>query len=366
MLQRFLLVQMAIALGFASAAIPAAVAGDFWDQPAAQSSDPSPEVNDEVTPAPPSSPEEARAAEFQRHMERGDKLAIEAANTGMLRRRPGRRPIGWSHAKELAKQAVRAYERATGVAPNAAEPHFRAAAVLNRHLLSSDSLALNSAVLRDRKYADRALEHWRAFATLAPLDPRVTDTLFDQALVHTRLATEDDFRAAVRCYEILLERTSSAGGMRDFGTYYGNLAETYMMIGQLADAIATYERALEYGNSPIHGYGLAVALDRDGQNERAREVMLTYAMADRLSALQRDGVFFVPRGESDYYLGLGYETLGDTTRALKYYRRYIKSNAHPRYQPRAKAHIKALEATKKKPSRGKANKSDSIDDKLDW
>ncbi len=358
-------------LGLAlSIAVPTpALASDLWSYIVASKQ----AQNDEDAPDQPEdgSPDSDVILRYALYMAQADKLAIEALNgNSQFRRPPGTRaPTRWSHSTELAKQSVQYYERAAALRPDLGEPHFRAAEVINRHLLAAGSLDIGGMILRERKYAERALTHWRAFAELDPLDPRVTDTLFDQALVYTRLATTDDFHKAIRCYETLLQRTSSSGGLRDFGTYYGNLAETYMMVGRLPDAIATYERALEYGNGPVHGYGLAVALDRDGQTERAREVMLHYAMSDKLGALVRDGVFFVPRGERDYYLGLGYDALGDHVRALDHYERFIRSKAHPQYQPRAVAHVKRLKAIVKtlpKPTPLRVKKSDKLEFGSGW
>ena len=172
----------------------------------------------------------------------------------------------------------------------------------------------------------------------------MTTTLFDRALVYTRLATEPDFVQAVALYETLIERSDLRSlPAEQVATWLANLAETYMMVGRLGDAIDTYQRALEYRAEPAYGYGLAVALDRDGQTALAREVMLSYAASDQMRDLQRGSVFFVPEGEVDYYLALGYDALDDLDQAAKHFRRFVASGAHPRYQARANENLRRIE-----------------------
>lgn len=302
-------------------------AGDLWNIPAA-----SPEPADE----------------YLRLMAEGDRQAI---TSGQLRVQ-GRRDVDIG---SIALKAVAAYESASRLRPKAAEPHYRAAEVIHRHFLQE----AKELVFRDRTLAERALDHWRAFETLAPLDPRVTDTLFNRAIVATKLATEKDFEYAIACYEALLTRTDITMARSDLvATWLSNLAETYMMVGRLDQAIEMYEQSLTYNAQPLYGYGLAVALDRNGQTDAAREVMYTYGVGDRLGALTDSGIFFVPEGELDYYLALGNEALGNHAAAADHYRRFIKSGAHPRYQPRAGENLQYIEKqqSKAKPARTPGDK----------
>jgi tetratricopeptide (TPR) repeat protein len=282
----------------------------------------------------------AAEAEFLRQMARGDDFAVQAMEARGMRFVQRQR---WVPSGTLALRAVSAYERASAVRPDDPEPHYRAAEVLHAHFLESPSTS-SDPVLSDRELPERALAHWQAFADLAPLDPRVTSTLFDRALVYTRLATERDFVQAVALYELLIERSDLRSlPAEQVATWLANLAETYMMVGRLGEAIETYQRALDYRAEPAYGYGLAVALDRDGQTALAREVMVSYAASDQMRDLQRGSVFFVPAGEVDYYLALGYEALDDLDQAAKHYRRFIVSGAHPRYQARANENLRRIE-----------------------
>jgi hypothetical protein len=128
---------------------------------------------------------------------------------------------------------------------------------------------------------------------------------------------------------------------------YGNLAETYMMVGKLEQAIDAYKVAMRArGNTGASlTYGYAVSLDRDEQGAEALRVIRSLRResfeAFRLEH-DRGGVFYVPRGEEEYYFALLHEAFGDTEEAIERWNLYIKSGAHPQFQPRAKAHLDAL------------------------
>ncbi|MCG8418500.1 MAG: tetratricopeptide repeat protein [Proteobacteria bacterium] len=301
---------IAVAVGVSVVTVPASTTADtLWQLPEDR----------------PGSQRQSKASEYRSYMTRADDHAIQAMEVKIARtlRKP-RRPRSY-HA--LVEEAVRLYELAAEVKPDQAEPHYRAAEVLHTHVLSQPS---GGPTIRDRSQAERALAHWNAFEKLAPLDPRMNSILDRRAIVYTRLATQADIERAIVDYETALSRSSQVDAR-----WLGNLAESYMMVGRIDDAIATYRRALEYSNEPLHGYGLAVALDRDSQGELARQVMWAYSMGDRLRSLDSSSVFFVPQGERYYYSALGYEVMGDLKLAALHYRMFIASGAHPRYQPRA-------------------------------
>jgi tetratricopeptide (TPR) repeat protein len=203
-------------------------------------------------------------------------------------------------------------------------------------------------VIRDREGAERTLAHWTAFERLAPLDPRVRNTLFSRALLHTKLATEADFWHAIGYYEKLLSRSDLDTSLSEnVATWLGNLAETYMMVGELEKAVATYGRALEFQNRALYAFGLGVALDRLGHGAKARELVGNYATNGGIDALIADNIFFVPYGELYYYQALAYEALGEYDTAIVKYRQFIASGAHPRYQPRAVENLQRVLATRK-------------------
>lgn len=258
-----------------------------------------------------------------------------------------------STRRRMVEKAALAYETASRARPTAAEPHFRAAAVLLAFYIdcARDDAALCTRVF-DRHAAERVIAHLDRFTAKAPLDPRTDEILFERAVLHTRLATPEHLRAAAVDYEEILRR--SRGEARTdaitnprlrLGLVLGNLAETYMMLGDLDQAIETYRASIRQDLDVSRTFGLAVALDRDEQRGEAIRVLRMQG-EQALSALADDiasqRVFFVPEGEAEYYLALGAEVEGDPVRALEHYEAFVRSGAHPRFQPRAKAHIARL------------------------
>jgi tetratricopeptide (TPR) repeat protein len=287
---------------------------------------------------------EPDATEYDLAMDEGDEAAIAAAGGA----------ASPATIKKKIELAVRAYERAAKADPKKAEPHWRASNVLYGFYLDCDNGYDKLCDNKDAKHRRRVLEHWHAFEDKAPLDPRVTSMLFDRAILHTKLATEDDLRAAVLDYEALIDRSDQR---LDLGTVYGNLAETHMMLGDLDRAIEFYRLALKNGGQSTVAYGLAVAYDRDYQGAKAREIFAAYGDTQFQSFREalEDGTeqtFFVPEGEAFYYLALGYESLGHDALAVEAWKRFLDSGAHPPYQPRARENLNRLK-TKLKASRDK-------------
>ncbi len=267
---------------------------------------------------------------FELAMQRGDTYALRAARpTGRARLR--------THRDILVRFAIAAYEAAALADPTSPEPHLRAAEIISAHQLKGTASP-------NRFAAMRAIRHWDAFVRLAPLDPRIDEFIFRRSILFTRLGRKKDLERAIEDYARLLRSTRfSTESPSMVAQTLSNMAEVYMMIGRLDDAVAMYTRALEATpNKALYGYGLAVALDRDGQSTRAREIMLKHAAGDRLRDLRSGGVFFVPPAEIHYYLALGYEVLGRRGLAISHYQRFIASGAHPRFQPRARNNLNYL------------------------
>ena len=129
---------------------------------------------------------------------------------------------------------------------------------------------------------------------------------------------------------------------------WGNSAETAMALGRLDEAIRRFEIALDRATYAepewqLALYGLAVALDRDGQVERAR---LTIQRAlERDPSLQRmrdDGVFFEPPGDVFYYTGLAHEVAGDAARAKDAFQEFLIAQPSSLHAVRARAHLALL------------------------
>ncbi|HWU90976.1 MAG TPA: tetratricopeptide repeat protein [Kofleriaceae bacterium] len=296
----------------------------------------------------------------------------DAANDTYLRElREGDEHVGLAttHSGSLAtireqvQRAIQAYRNAAAARPSAAEPYFRIGSVLwsfyletcdadprysTRSPLADCSApdAINTAI------AEQAIQAWNTFEAKAPLDPRLGSglggLLFSRAIVHTKLATRPHLEAAARDYEAILQRSDGKGEVLTL--VWGNLAETYMMLGRLDDAIDTYKETLRHGARISTWYGLAVALDRDGRAALARDAIVAQRLAGyRLFREEVESVqaFYVPRGEVFYYYALAEESFGRIDEALDYWNRFIASGAHPQYQPRAREHIDALLAKKR-------------------
>jgi tetratricopeptide (TPR) repeat protein len=198
-------------------------------------------------------------------------------------------------------------------------------------------------------------DEWTAFARLAPLDPRVDfEFMFDLAIAETQAAglTVEDTKvrarieAALGFYQAALRRTllGDTGAVQN--EVLGNMAESYMMLGDLDDAIATYQQTLRAGAGDLSTtYGLAVAYDRDEQGAKARELVRALG-ADQFDGfkekIRRGDVFFVPLGEERYYLALAEEAFGDDDQAIIDWQAFIDSKAHPQFAARAKANRDAL------------------------
>lgn len=274
---------------------------------------------------------------YEREMERADEYFELALS------------VGYRERKMLLDKVERAFENAIAARPDAAEPHLRLAELLHQRHLFEERIERGQhgvAILHfDKRIAKRVLEHWDAFEAKAPLDPRITDSiLFERSLVHTKLATDEHYEEALKDYEVLLARLLLLRDhVRPLVIY--NAAEILMMLGRLDEAIPLYERAVAMANSTEYVFSLAVALDRHGQGARARDILSRYVedKRDLESIVGEDStIFFVPAGETFYYLAIAYEVMGDPQQAVFFYDKFIRSGAHPRYQPRAREHIERL------------------------
>lgn len=280
-------------------------------------------------------------------MVKADRAAIAAANQAKMRRSAmsiGSRRRWLRRQHGYARQAVALYEKALRAKPNRAEPHYRAATVMYFHFFAGQPERCH----RLKRMCLQVINHWHGFEKAAPLDPRNLDYLFQRALLYTTLAEKRYYKKAVADYMKLINSTRFLSMGRDRATTLGNLAEIYMMLTDIDKALPMYKRALAAGDQALHAYGMAVALDRDGRGEKARELMRRYAegrvnrATGKLKELSRDGVFFVPAGEIYYYHALSYEARGELGSAVVYYQKFLSSGAHPKFQARAKENLKRL------------------------
>lgn len=284
-------------------------------------------------------------------LEQGDALVGEAAACTISR----------SERARLIARGLEQYKLAATARPDQGEPHFRIARTLEAFYVCSNASNTTArddrcgpdasiTMCNDATSARRAAEmiaELEAFEARAPLDARLdtingsNHVLFWRALARTKLATPAQLAAAARDYEAILARDPSGTD----SIVIANLAETYMMIDRLDDAIDTYARAIARGAGTDAQLGLAVALDRDGRGARALDLVRAIGDAELDQFHQRvmlGATFFVPTGEVYYYEAMIEEARGHDALALQHWRAYIASNAHPQYQPGARAHVAAL------------------------
>lgn len=293
-------------------------------------------------------------------LQKGDDAALAASSQS----------VGPTAAVKMVDSAIEAYRGAANVNPKSAEPFYRIGTVLNSFFFDDcDSSGLRMRVPpvtctarfdRIEKARDMVAA-WDRFEELAPLDPRINDLLVTRAITRTKLvATATNptalLEAAAKDYQAVLdredgmlrERFSNGLGM----LVLGNLAETHMMLGNVERAIEVYIEAQRLGARSSTMFGLAVALDRDDRGGDAFTVIRGLG-EEQFEAFHTEwesgNVFFVPPGEEQYYFALASEALGHHSEAIEYWRLYLRSGAHPKFQPRAKEHLDKLLARKNLP-----------------
>jgi tetratricopeptide (TPR) repeat protein len=298
--------------------------------------------------------EDQAQATYDAKLREGDEHAM-LANT---------RSATYAEVKNQINLAVTAYRAAAAAKPAAADPWFRIGRLLSAMYLECDDPTTRAIVCNPRGFdvahAEQVIDAWDEFEKRAPMDPRLsvnlfdTDILFPRAILHTKLASRAHLEAAARDYETILARSDTGDGMNE--RVLGNLAETYMMLGRLEEAIDTYKEALRGASDTSTWYGFAVALDRDERTDQALDVIRSLGEDERdnfHANVMRGRTFFVPAGEKYYYFALVDEALGSFDDAIEGWKAFIDSGAHPQYQPRAKAHLDAL--LKKRKSAPPAN-----------
>jgi tetratricopeptide (TPR) repeat protein len=267
------------------------------------------------------------------------------------------------HIKQQVNAAIAAYRKAAAARPKVGEPYYRIATTLHSFYLENCAtpqhqiLGVTSSPLRDCDnpsvlnvaVAKETIAAWNAFEAREPLDPRLgvgegSSILFERAILHTKLGSKANFEAAVKDYLRYLDRIDNPQD-ESAAVAWGNLAETYMMLNKMDESIDAYREATRHASDASTFYGYAVALDRDERATQAHALILKQGQESfRIfrDRVESGSTFFVPEGEEEYYYGLIMEAFGNHAQALSHFRRYIKSGAHPQFQPRAKQHIDAL------------------------
>ncbi len=274
--------------------------------------------------------------------------------------RANARSLNATQVAKLVDQAIDQYTQAAKARPNEGEPYYRIANVLESYFTDCSSFTIRGVNMPptclgngrvDLARAEQTVAAWDEFEKRASLDPRLADSLFSRAILRTKLVqqTKDSkklLEGALADYRALLDRADGLT-MAPPEQVWGNLAETYMMLGKMEDAIESYHIALRLGADASTAYGLAVALDRDGSPAEALEVIRSQSEESfRIYRLRysRGEIFYVPQGEEFYYLALVYEAWDRLPESIEFWKQFIRSGAHPQFQGRAKQHLDALQA----------------------
>ena len=289
-----------------------------------------------------------------------DQYQLALGHADDLVTRANARSASRAEILRLVDTAIRFYQEAAALRPNEAEPYFRIASVVDSFFVDCDGMRGARPLTcppgggLDPARGKQSLDAWEQFEKRAPLDPRITENLFSRAILRTKLvdSAKDPkplLQGALRDYTAMLERWDGLSNVRQEGVW-GNLAETYMMLGRVEEAIDAYRVALDKGAGTSTAYGLAVALDRDDQGPAALDLIKRQGPRAFLEFKQEvaiQNVFFVPEGEVYYYFALANEAFGYLDQAIAHWRLYMKSGAHPQFHARAKAHLEALALQKK-------------------
>jgi tetratricopeptide (TPR) repeat protein len=266
---------------------------------------------------------------------------------GAERSRPGR----------LASEA----EALLGSQPRSPEKLARAEALVREALSASPddfgALMLLAEVSARASRPAATLAALERACARAPRGPAASSCWFHLGVERSRQGRLD---GALVAYESLI-----ATGDADASTY-ANAAELLMALGRLSEAEERYREAIRL-DTPAPGrietshaltlatYGLAVALDRAGQADAAREMMARALVLDprhaTLTAAEQAAadVFFIPDGDVYYYLGLGAEVAGEIDESKAAFQEFVTRLPRGPWITRARAHLGALAALEASP-----------------
>src|SRR5262249_3614544 len=205
------------------------------------------------------------------------------------------------------RAAVAAYERALALGEDA-EIHYRA--FLAAYYVDFQKDGVICTTCRDGYEA--VIRHADAVRRIDPQTPWARELAWRTCASLSKLGglggpdADAELERGIREYDTWRTLTDQVGtnALRNVSISYSNEAELYMALGRLDEAIDYYTRAVETdGTESLNFFGLAVALDRDGQSRKARAAMRTAITfnSEGIGRLTLPDVFFVPQGDLYYY-----------------------------------------------------------------
>lgn len=155
----------------------------------------------------------------------------------------------------------------------------------------------------------KAITVLRRALELAPDHQAATEAHLTLAFAYAKTDQSENELEEYRAYLRTARRTSG------HATAALNMAEAEMRLGRLDAAVRGYHEALRIAGDTRHEttalacYGLAVALDRQGDTAQSRVEIARALSIDAAMYLitASPNVFFVPSYERYYYVGLGFE-----------------------------------------------------------
>ena len=320
----------------------AATVACAWVAPAAANQ---PTLWQRLTP----DPAELRQQTYRAAIQDGDDQLIIAMGTAQ------NSLLAW----ENIKVGLAHYRTAIALAPDLAEAYYHLGSALTSILSDCKFVSANpasrgwcrSSFGLEKTLAREAVNAELTFIRLAPRDPRSEQCLESTATMLTKITGTQELRQAIAVYREILERQDPVHAS---SVTLPNLAEIYMMLGDLEPAIATYSQAVVGGADASAILGLAVALDRAGQGQQARHLVRaigTESLTRWQDQIDDGRVYYVPNGEVHYYLALLNDAQGNPLIAAQEYEQFIVSGAHPQYAGRAKQNKANLRTAARPPSR---------------
>ena len=251
--------------------------------------------------------------------------------------------------------ALANFQEAAKVSPRRADGHLW----LGKALYMLAHMLPGGGVEGGRHDAARMTQAAASFTRARELNPALLedyDVALEMAIIHT---SQGRLKSAVMEYEraeriVAASEDISRIKRQRRARVQGNAAECLMGLGRLEEAIQRYQEALTLGyDTELNHWGLAVALDRDEQQDKALyHARRAMGRHHSMKVLTGPTVFFVPDGEVHYYFAVGYLAQAKPALARRSFEVFLAKLPGSQWAPRARAHLTQLGGAGRKPLPG--------------